>query len=257
MCRPSFLLKLISVFLILFAFPLHGKQKFKSSFVSFDLGENWICKSFVVDWICHHYFQKGAKPALILITAKVGASSDNLDMYFQNFNQNQTSFFKKIYTKKISIHRQPWIENFDKNTRINLFSRQVVTICCDEGKEKVHVFIGFYAYEDVYTKYANQFLISIKSLRLSENVRQVIDQIRRQTDQHRANMASYLESILFETDNEDDIATQRKRKNFSFLITLFVFALILLCSAGAFYFFYYRKTKTKTKKTKYRKKRRR
>lgn len=252
MCRLSFLLKLTSIFFILFAFPLYGKTKFKAPYVSFDIGKDWICKSFGVDWICHHYIQKGERPALIIITAKEGVTSDNLDMYFQIFNQNQTAFSKRNYTKKISIHRQLWIENFDRNTKTNLFSRHVVTVCCDKGKEKVHVFIGFYAYEELYTKYANQFLISIKTLRLSTNLRQIIDQIRRQTDQHRKNMASYIENILFETDREDDMAIRRQGKSFGFLITLFS-VFILLCFAGAFYFFYYRKTK----KTKYRKKRRR
>lgn len=244
-----FLLKIIPVVFILFAFPLHGKKLFKTPYVSFYIGEDWICKSFGVDWVCHHYLHKGAKPALILITAKEGSSLDKQDFYMQVFNQNQTGFLKKNYVRRIMVHRQTWVESFYQGNFLkDIFSRYVGTVCCDKTKEKVHIFIGFHAYEENYTKYANQFLMAIKSLRLSGKLKETIAQIRRQTDQQREDMLSYIEKILFEVDSEEETALQRNRTNLKLLVSLIIFGFILVGSAGLFYFLYYRKRKRKRKR---------
>ena len=244
-----FLSKAILVFLILFSFPLHGKM-FKESYVEFSIGYDWICKSFGVDWVCHHYLQKGVKPALMLITAKEGISSDNLSVYEQAFNEDQTTYSKKIYVKKIMVNRHTWVESFYQDNILNgVVSRYVATVCCEKIRAKIHILVGFHAYKENYEKYSREFLRSIKSLRLGENLQETLEQIRRQTDQQKKDMLSYIEQILFEADEEDDLPILEDKKHFGILSKLSFFGFILIIFATVFYFFYYKKRKTIRKRS--------
>ena len=93
----------------------------------------------------------------------------------------------------------------------------------------------------IYTKYASQFLRSIKSLELSRNVTRALERIRKHTDQGARDMISYLERILYKSDSEDAPALENNKSDFGLLTGLLIFGFILLCSA--FYFLYYRKRK--------------
>ena len=242
------------VFFLLFSLPSYGKRRWLDTpYVKFNIGEGWICKSFGVDWLCHHYLQKSKNPAFIVVTAREGLSSDKPEVYIQAFQQNQMGIHRSRI-RRISIHRQVWIESFQRYSILkDMLSRYVGTVCCDKSKEKFHVFISFFAHEEVYTKYANQFLRSIKSLQLTKNITEALEQIRRQTDEQRQNMMSYIEKILSEVDQEDSPALE-KSKNHSkfFLIGLLLFAFTLLPV-----FFYYRKIKRRKQEKRRIKKRRR
>ena len=247
MFYKSFLLKIVPIFLMLFAFPLYGKKIFRSPYVSFDIGNNWVCKSFGVDWVCHHYLYKEAKPSLMLITAKEGKSSDNLNLYTQAFNKNQTASSKKIHTNKISVNRHAWIESLYKNDLLkSMFNRYVATVCCDKTNAKIHIFIGFHAHQENYTKYSNEFLRSIKTLKLASNLSKALEQIRKQTDQQKKDMLSYIERILSESEGNRGI--QKNNKNSDLLINLLFLGFILFLAGFLFYFLYY-KNKKKTQRS--------
>ena len=242
--------KILSLFLILCSFPLYGDQ-FKSPYVTFDIGYNWTCKSFGINWVCHHYQHKGAKPALMLITAREGLQADDLNIYIQTFEkeEKQAVNSQKIHIKKVLVNRHTWVDSFYKNSVVkNVYSRYTATVCCKETKVRIHVLIGFHAHKGVYAKYAREFLRSIKSLRLSNDLKQTLSQISGQTDEQKKNMNSYIESILFEIGGEGN----NNKRGYSLLPYLLLAGLISGLFFLSFYFFYYKKKikKQKLKKTK-------
>ena len=234
------ILKIIPVFLLFFSLSSHGKRRWlETPYVRFDIGENWTCKSFGVNWICYHHFEKGKNPAVIIVMAGEGKSSDIPELYMKVFRQIH---LEKGRIQTIKVHRHPWVESFQRNSFIpNMFSRRVATVCCEKSKEKFHVIVSFYAHKEVYTKYANQFLRSIKSLELSTNVTRALEKIRKHTDQDTRDMMSYLEKILYESDTEEVPALENNQRGPGLLTGLLVFGFILFCSV--FYFLYYRKRK--------------
>ena len=251
-----FLSKAILVFLVLFSSPLYGK-KFKSSYVTFEVGYDWTCKSFGVDWVCHHYLNKGDKPSFMLITAKEGISSDQVNTYVKIFNEEQTASLKKIHVKKILVNRHVWVESFFQNSILdNVFSRYTATVCCDKTKAKIHVLIGFHAHKENYTKYAREFLRAIKSLQLIENMEEILKQIRKQTDQHRRDMLSYIERILLETDSDENANRRKNKINSDLLFSLLFFGVIFFSLFALIYFFKNKRKKQKSRRRKRRRSRR-
>jgi len=229
------LLKVILVFLILFSSPLYGKR-FKSSYVTFKVSYDWICKSFGVDWVCHHRLNKGDKPTFMLITAKEGSNSDQVNDYIKIFNEEQAAGLKKIHVKTILVNRHVWVDNFVKNSISDkMFSRYTATVCCNRTKAKIHVLIGFHAHKKSYTKYAREFLRSIKSLQLTENTEEALKKIKKQTDQQRRDMLSYIEKILMEIDSDENTKRERNKINFDLLFNVLFFGIILIFMAVLIY----------------------
>ena len=254
MIRASFLSKAISFSLVLLSFSLYGEM-FKSSYIRFEIGYDWTCQSFGVDWVCHHFLQKGAKPALMLVTAKEGTHSDIADLYIQVFNQEPGIFANTIHVKKFLVNRHPWVESFYKNNILeNTLNRHVATVCCDKMQDKIHVLIGFHAHRENYTKYANEFLKSIKSLQLSKNLKETLKQIRKQTKHQQKNMLSYIERILMETDQEQETVGQNNTTGgWTRLAGLLFVGSIFMLFAIVLAFLYYKKTTKKKKKRRKRK----
>lgn len=251
-----FSIQVITVLLLLFSFSAGGKM-FRAPYVEFNVGYDWTCKSFGTDWVCHHRLHSGAKPALMLITAKEGPSSDSIHHYTQSFNQEQTA--QKIHIKKIIVNRHTWVESFYKNIILqNMFGRYIATVCCPNMTANIHVFIGFHAHMENYIKYSSEFLKSIKSLRLSKNLKEVLAQISGQTTQQKQDMLSYMERILLEPNLEENALRRDNKKNPLLLWALWA-VLFLVPVLGFFFFFYYRKrrrndklksTQSKRRKTK-------
>lgn len=242
------LIQIFGVFFLFFIPPSYGAT-FLSSYVTFDVGDHWTCKSFGVDWICHHYSHPGAKPALMLVTAKEGKSADKLNLYFQVFNQQKASI-QKIHVNKISVHGHHWVDAFYKNHFLNnMFNRYVATVCCDSTDAKIHVLVGFHAHEENYTTYSSQFLRSIKTLKLVDDVRETLKTIRGQTDQQKRDMLSYIESILFEEDTTDSINIKRDSRFGLFILVFLVF----FVSMGLYYFYYRKRRRQSHRKRKKRK----
>lgn len=249
MLHRTLFLKIIPFLLILFALPTYGDKIFKAPYVNFKIKKSWTCKNFGVDWVCHHYINKKAKPALALITAKEGLPSDNIDMYLSGFSKSSSkegSDSKIIYTKKILINNHPWVDSFRKNSiSKNVFSRYTATVCCDNISSKIHILIGFHAHQSNYTKYSEEFLKAIKTLTLSKNLKQTLRRIRSQTDQHKKEKLSYIQKLFLESDVEKDLHRQTNKNLEDYLLWLI---LILLFAFTFIYLFYYYKDKKRNRR---------
>ena len=241
----NFLFKTGSVFLLFFSSPLYGGV-FKAPYVRFNIELKWNCRAFGANWVCHHYFEKGAFPGFILLTAREGQSLDDINLYIQSLSRGQNVFSEKVYSKKIIIHRQAWVEGFYRNSFFpGAFSRYVATVCCDNRNDKIHVLIGFHAHQVNYTKYSSEFLRSIKSLRLSQNLKKTLDLVRGQTKRQNQEMMSYIERILSESDEE---ITPELQKSPALLISLLF--ITLFAGAGFLFYFFRKKKKRRSRRKK-------
>jgi len=75
-------MKYLSPLLLLLVVPyLASAKKLKTSYVSFDLMNNWYCLSEGSEWIYKNKFNSQATEASIILTAKERGPSGNLAAY--------------------------------------------------------------------------------------------------------------------------------------------------------------------------------
>ena len=227
MLKKFFILKII-IFLVFFPVPSYSITFFKTSYVNFKIADGWACKAFGVNWVCHHFLEKGAKPALIFLTARMNSLNN------QSLKQTQMFFSKNIRFQKFEINRHLWQESFYQNNfLVGFFSRSVTTSCCDKAKDKIDIVINFQATEENYPKYATQFLVAIKSLNVESNLKDTIRKIKNQTKQHDQDMLSYTEKILAEEDFENKPIKEPD------IIARLIVWLMLFCLVALLLLFFY------------------
>ena len=229
--RNSFFL-----FFCLFSFVSFGKI-FRCPYVMFEIEDSWECKSFGVNWVCHHYLNANSPPAFIFTTARMARSSEPLK--FEEFEKNETSSSLIKPAKKVSINKHIWIDSFHQNSFYgNTLSHFERTVCCDDMSEKFQVLVGFHAFRKNYSKYVSSFLKAIRSLNLlTENLEEIKRLLKQQTNQQGQDMNNYIQNILFESSEET--APMKKEKSFTGLLLLF--CLVCLFSG----IIYYRKIRVK------------
>lgn len=254
MLFQRFTLRIISLFLIFLSPASHGKL-FRSSYIEFKIEYDWQCKSFGIDWVCYHYFEKKDRPAFILITAQEGLKTDDENLYKSLFNTKPPVSARKIHIKTVLINRKNWIEGFFQNIiSKNMFSRYMATVCCKDTSEKIRIVVGFHAYKDNYTKYSNEFLRSIKSLRLAKDVKKTLKQIKRQNTRQKTAMLTYIQKILSETDEAIPYKQRQQTSSSSFPMVLW-FVILFAMAIGLYYFLYASKKAQRRRRLKRRKRR--
>ena len=204
----------------------------------FEIGEAWTCKSFGLNWVCHHYISPNSPPAFIFATARLASPSEKLE--WDPFEIKESSPSLVSPAKKVSINKQIWIDSFHQNSFYkNVLSRYERTLCCDNLPEKFQVLVGFHAFKDNYPRYAGVFLKAIRSLSLlTSNLEEIRRLLRKQNPQQTQEMNDYIQNILFE--NNPELSPVKKQKSFSYFFLLLLFVSFLLLGA-----FYYKKRKAK------------
>ena len=220
-----------SFLFLFFSFCSSGKI-FRSPYVMFEIGDSWICKSFGVNWVCHHYLGPNLQPSFIFTTARMAAKSERLE--FNKFETGEGTPLLLNPPRKVSINKHIWIDSFHQNSFYkNVLSRYERTICCKDLPENFQVLVGFHAFKENYPKYSSTFLKAIKSLNLlTSNLEEIRRLLRQQTAQQKKEMNNYIQNILFEKNLESALIKKRKPLNF---ILLFLFCLGSLLGAFSFY----------------------
>ena len=242
-----FLKRIPLFFFLFFSFFSTGKI-FRSPYVMFEIEDSWICKSFGVNWVCHHYWGPNSPPAFIFTTARMADKSEKLE--FDEFETEKASLLLSP-PRKVSINKHVWIDSFHQNSFYNnVLSRYERTLCCENLPEKFQVLVGFHAFKEGYPKYASSFLKSVRSLSLlTSNLEEIRRLLKRQTSQQKKEMRNHIQDLLF---NESQELKPIKKEPFPLVLGLLFF---LACSLlGAFY--YYKRKKKKIKRLRRRKKRR-
>lgn len=161
----------ICLFLMLAVLPIPSYATlFQNSYVSFELPPNWTCKLDGTEWVCVSKFEKQAKEAIIILTAKEVGPTDSLQAY-QSYLMTPKSIpdkTGKMTTSKVMpvqqrlIANHPWIDGMHKGSEIgSYFTRYLATV-----KERLAILVTFSAHSDHYTKYSSDFLQAVESLRV-------------------------------------------------------------------------------------------
>ena len=236
-------------------------KTFQSSYLSFEIPESWKCKSFDTDWVCHSTLSKKQKEAMIILTAKEAGTLDTFAQYntFLKSPRNNVTKSGKPYKSKIvhvntvSINGQPWVDGFHKGSEIpTYYTRYLVTTCCPKNPQKLAILITYSAHEKHYPKYAQQFLKSIKSLRVSkENIQKAIGKMNRLgRGEAVGNVGNYMLDVLGgEFPDEDPFQEESGFLGLpSHLKTPVLIAVLILVLGGAGYVFLRRKKSGKRRK---------
>ncbi len=228
---------------------------FNTSYVSFEIPENWKCKSFGTDWVCHSTLSKQEKESMIILTAKIAGSLDNFQAYENFLRQPREGYTrakqpfksKVIHTKKVFINNQPWVDSFHKESEIpSYYTRYVVTTCCKNDPSKLAILVTYSAHTNHYTKYASDFLKSINSLRVL-NVKKAISKMKALgTGESLGSVSSYMEDLLDDENFEGD----GNREGSFFGLSGFQFGFLILIVLGAIAYIARKKLGNKRKRRK-------
>jgi len=169
--RPLvFFLIAISFTSAVFFSPSSEAKRFRNAYVSFELPKNWDCKLEGAEWVCESSYTKKLREAIIILTAKEVGPADTLSAYEAHLKTPRMVPGKDgtpqrsqvLHVKKRLIAGQLWIDGMHLGSEVGpYFSRYLATI-----KERIAILVTFSAHKEHYTKYSQDFLKAIESLRV-------------------------------------------------------------------------------------------
>ena len=185
---------------------------FSNSYISFEIPTNWKCKPFDVTWVCHSKLARKQKEAVIIMVAKEAGSLDTLNQY-QSFLRNPRDVREKgtkrvlkskvIHVKQKLINSQPWVDGFHKGSEVpHYFTRYLVTKCCDNSNLKLGILVTLSAQVSHYTKYANEFLKVINSLRVMDINKTLREMKALGKGENMGSMSKYIEEVMAGAEDE-------------------------------------------------------
>ncbi|MCY4512074.1 MAG: hypothetical protein OXB86_00125 [Bdellovibrionales bacterium] len=195
--------------------PIAEAILFQNDYVSFELPENWKCKPFKTDWVCHSIHSSKRKEAMIILTAKETGGLDNLTEYEGFLNKPRTikaktgqSFPAKIISpgKKVFLNSHPWVDGWFLGSEVpSYYTRYEVTVCCGTTP-KLAILVTLSARKDRYSKYSQAFMKAIKSLKISPDINKALSKMRAMgTHESMGNIAAYMGDLIDgELDAEED-----------------------------------------------------
>lgn len=189
-------------------------ELFQNDYVSFELPENWKCKPFKTDWVCHSVHSNKRKEAMIILTAKEAGSLDNLTEYESFLSKPRTiktktgkTFQAKMISpgKKVILNSHPWVDGWFLGSEVPIYyTRYEVTVCCG-ATPKLAILVTLSAHKERYSKYSQAFMKVVKSLRISPDINKALSKMRAMgTHESMGNIAAYMEDLIDgELDDED------------------------------------------------------
>lgn len=161
---------LLVFFGLLFYVSTSSATLFQNAYVSFELPPNWSCQLDGTEWTCSSKYEKNTKEAIIILTAKEAGPNDTLANYETVLkasrprldSKGQTVNSKVLSVKTRQVANHPWIDALHLGSEINsYYTRYLATI-----KNRLAIAVTFSAHKSHYTKYSNDFLKSVESLKL-------------------------------------------------------------------------------------------
>lgn len=143
---------------------------FSNQYVSFELPANWSCKLEGTEWLCVSQLEKASKEAIIILTAKEAGPNDNLGAYTTHVKtprvlQDVTGkpvTSQVLNVKQRSINNHPWVDGMQLGSEIaSYYTRYLATV-----KDRLAIAVTFSAHKSHYTKYSQDFLKAVESLRV-------------------------------------------------------------------------------------------
>jgi len=145
-------------------------KTFRSSYVSFDLPDGWICVLEETEHVCSNSRKTGKQDAVFVLTAKERGPSDTLSAYLAHLRsprllpgrdgRPQKSKVKWAGKKQINNHE--WIDGFHEGSELpDYFTRYMATT-----KDKLGILVTFSAHKRSYSLYSKDLIRAIRSLRV-------------------------------------------------------------------------------------------
>ena len=193
-----------------------GAVLFQNDYLSFELPENWKCKPFKTDWVCHSIHSRKSKEAMIILTAKEAGSLDNFTEYEKFLSKNRTIRSKtgqpvrsKIISpgKKLFLNNHPWVDGWFEASEVpKYYTRYEVTVCCGTVP-KLAVLVAISAHRDRYSKYSKAFMRAIKTLKLTPDISMALNKMRAMgTHESMGNIAAYMGDLIGDGELDDEDA---------------------------------------------------
>ena len=166
---PSIFVTVVLTGLALVSLPAMAKT-FTNSYVSFELPDKWDCLLEQTEWVCRPTAAQEQQQAIIILTAKEVGPSDSLPAYEAHLKtprqitgRSGNMVMSEVLTVDSKrIGDQPWVDGFHKSSEVpNYLTRYLATT-----KDKIAVLVTFSAHQLYYSKYSQDFLRAIGSLRV-------------------------------------------------------------------------------------------
>lgn len=188
-------MKTLFLSFLLFSLNVDAKS-FSTSFIQFDIPDNWNCTLKSTAWVCRHSISpqceketstpncknqiKKSREAIIVFAAKEASPIDTLEAYESNLREprkiklkgsKSESQSQLIHAKSVNIHQQPWVDGMHLSSELPYYyTRYLATI-----KGKVAILVTFSAHKLYYTNHSNDFFKSIKSLNIKSGSIEKVD----------------------------------------------------------------------------------
>ncbi len=143
---------------------------FSNSYVSFELPTNWTCQQEGYEHVCINKFSKQEKEAIIILTAKKKGPQDSLAGYESHLKtpRNMKNFKSQPYTSKVKVVKKrkisgvDWVDSIHLGSEVQTYyTRYAATV-----RDNLGILVTFSAHKDHYSKYANDFMKAIQSLKV-------------------------------------------------------------------------------------------
>lgn len=146
-------------------------RSFKNAYISFEIQDNWKCKTEQSEWVCRSEDPQESKEAVIILTAKESGPGDTFPVYTEHLSKPIQLTLKTggtmmstitIPPKEYSINDQKWLDSLHSNSEVqNYYTRYLATI-----KDKIAILVTFSAHSKYYAKHSAHFMKTIQSLRV-------------------------------------------------------------------------------------------
>ncbi len=164
-------LKMLLVFLPFFMLNNAQARTFKNAYISFEIQDNWKCKTEQSEWVCRSEDPQESKEAVIILTAKEAGIPDTFSAYTEHLSKPILLNLKSggtmmstitIPPREYTVGDQKWLDALHANSEVQYYyTRYLATI-----KDKIAILVTFSAHSKYYTKHSAHFLKTMQSLKV-------------------------------------------------------------------------------------------
>ena len=211
---------------------------FRNAYVSFELPPNWSCNLEGTEWVCISQFSQKSKEAIIILTAKEVGPTDTFQTYTTHLKTPRTipgpngkPVTSKVYhvtPRQISNHQ--WIDGMHLGSEVgSYYTRYLATI-----KERIAILVTFSAHQTHYTKYSNDFLKAITSLRVVASKDLLENRASSRVGSNGESLAAPIGSVIPTDINSDNFPEEDS--SLGGKTTTYLGLLVLIIALGIYFY---------------------
>ena len=245
--------RLIPIFLILplFFHATAQARSFKNAYISFEIQDNWKCKTEQSEWVCRSEDPQESKEAVIILTAKEAGIPDTFTAYTEHLgrpialnSKNGTTTMSSVSLppREYVVGDQKWLDAMHSNSEVkNYYTRYLATI-----KDKIAILVTFSAHSQFYTKHFPHFKKTADSLKVIAakdlTSRPESGPLRGSNEMLGAGVGQAMPADLLSSEDGTDASSRTKGKSGLLDNNLFLgLIFVILAIAGYIGFKFYRK----------------